>query len=185
MPYVGLQDDDKIAVFALDTESGALTKRADVAEAGGPSVAAISPERSTLYVGYREQPSIASYRIDPASGGLALSGNRSPSGCTDLLAPDRTGRYMLCAYYQGGYVAVDAIAADGTVGPLVADSSIPRPARMRSWRSVQPLRLCAAHRPHPGQRVGAAEEQSRPQRDPAVPLRRSDRSAEPEYAASR
>ena len=28
--YVGLQDDDKIAVLALDGDSGKLTKRADV-----------------------------------------------------------------------------------------------------------------------------------------------------------
>jgi 6-phosphogluconolactonase (cycloisomerase 2 family) len=74
MLYVGLQDDDKIAVFALDGESGALAKRADVPAGGGPSVMAISPARSTLYVAHRERPSIASYRIDPASGGIALSG---------------------------------------------------------------------------------------------------------------
>ena len=34
MLYVGLQDDDKIVVFALDGDSGKLTKRADVAAAG-------------------------------------------------------------------------------------------------------------------------------------------------------
>ena len=72
--YVGLQDDDKIAVFALDRDDGKLTKRADVAAVGGPSVMAISPDRNTLYVGYRTQPSIASYRIDPATGGLSLLG---------------------------------------------------------------------------------------------------------------
>jgi len=53
MLYVGLQDDDKIVVFALDGDSGKLTKRADVAAAGGPSVMAISPDRNTLYVGCR------------------------------------------------------------------------------------------------------------------------------------
>jgi 6-phosphogluconolactonase len=116
MLYVGLQDNDKIAVFALDGESGALAKRADVPAGGGPSVMAISPDRSTLYVGHRERPSIASYRIDPASGGVSLSGTAAQADAPTFLAPDRTGRYMLCAYYQGGYVAVHPIAADGTVG---------------------------------------------------------------------
>jgi hypothetical protein len=37
MLYVGLQDDDKVVVFALDGDGGKLTKRADVAAAGGPS----------------------------------------------------------------------------------------------------------------------------------------------------
>src|SRR5215471_10325795 len=35
MLYVGLQDDDKIAVFALDGDRGELTKRPDVAAPGG------------------------------------------------------------------------------------------------------------------------------------------------------
>jgi len=122
MLYVGLQDDDKIAVFALDGDRGELTKRADVAASGGPSVMAISPDRNTLYVGYRAQPSIASYRIDPANGGLSLLGTAVQADAPTFLAPDRTGRYMLCAYYQGGYVAVYPIAADGSIGAAVVDT---------------------------------------------------------------
>src|SRR6201981_1791654 len=121
MLYVGLQDDDKIAVFALDGDSGELTKRADVAAAGGPSVMAISPDRNTLYVGYRMRPSIASYRIDPATGGLSLLGTEAQADAPTFLAPDRAGGYMLCAYSQGGYVAVYPIAADGTIGAAAID----------------------------------------------------------------
>jgi 6-phosphogluconolactonase len=121
MLYVGLQDDDKIAVFALDRDSGKLTKGTDVAAPGGPSVAAISPDRKTLYVGYRGQPSIASYRIDSATGGLSLVGTAAQADAPTFLAPDRTGRYMLCAYYQGGYIAVYPIAGDGSVGAAASD----------------------------------------------------------------
>jgi 6-phosphogluconolactonase len=119
--YIGLQDDDKIAVFALDGDNGQLTKRADVAAAGGPSVMAIRPDRNTLYVGYRVRPSIASYRIDLATGGLSLLGTAAQTDAPTFLALDRTGRYMLCAYYQGGYVAVYPIAADGTIGAAAID----------------------------------------------------------------
>jgi 6-phosphogluconolactonase len=121
MLYVGLQDDDKIAVFALNGDSGGLRKRGDVAAAGGPSVMAIGSDRNTLYVGYRTRPSIASYRIDPATGGLSLLGTAAQADAPTFLAPDRTGRYMLCAYYQGGYVAVHPIAADGTIGATATD----------------------------------------------------------------
>src|SRR6266853_1347045 len=121
MLYVGFQDDDKIVVFALDGDSGKLTKRADVAAAGGPSVMAISPDRNTLYVGCRTRPSIASYRIDPATGGLSLLGTAAQTDAPTFLALDRTGRYMLCAYYQGGYVAVYPIAADGTIDAAPID----------------------------------------------------------------
>src|ERR1700719_2181007 len=132
MLYVGLQDDDKIVVFALDGDSGKLTKRADVAAAGGPSGMAISPDPNTLYGRWRTGPSIASYRIDPATGGLSLLGTAAQTDAPTFLALDRTGRYMLCAYYQGGYVAVYPIAADRTLG--------------------------ASYRRHPEQCVGAAEE---------------------------
>jgi 6-phosphogluconolactonase len=121
MLYVGLQDEDRIAVFALDGDSGELTKRADAEAAGGPSVTAIGPDRNTLYVGHRTRPSIASYRIDPATGGLSLLGTAAQADAPSFLAPDRTGRYMLCAYYQGGYVAVYPIAADGTIGAAAVD----------------------------------------------------------------
>jgi 6-phosphogluconolactonase (cycloisomerase 2 family) len=86
MLYVGLQDDDKVVVFALDGDGGKLTKRADVAAAGGPSVMTISPDRNTLYVGCRTRPSIASYRIDPATGGLSLLRTAAK---TDANARDR------------------------------------------------------------------------------------------------
>src|SRR5215470_8117995 len=119
MLYVGLQDDDKIVIFALDGDSGKLTKRTELAAAGGPSVMAITPDRKTLYVGCRTRPSIASYRLDPASGGLSLLGTAAQADAPTFLAPDRTGRYMLCAYYQGGYVAVYPIAADGSIGTAV------------------------------------------------------------------
>lgn len=119
--YVGLQDEDNIAIFAIDGESGRLTKRGDVASAGGPSVMAISPDRKTLYVGNRTRPSIASYRIDPASGGISLLNAAAQADAPTFLAPDRTGRFMLCAYYQGGYAAVYPIAEDGAVGAPAID----------------------------------------------------------------
>src|ERR1700730_10262354 len=121
MLYVGLQEDNRIAVFAIDGDTGGLTKRADVAAGGGPSVTAISPDRNMLYVGNRARPWIAGYRIAPATGGLSLLGTAAQADAPTFLAPDRTGRYMLCAYYQGGYVAVYPIAADGAIGAAAVD----------------------------------------------------------------
>jgi 6-phosphogluconolactonase len=119
--YVGLQDEDSIAVFTIDTGSGRLSKQSDAASAGGPSVMAISPDRKTLYVGHRTRPSIASYRIDPASGGISLVSTIAQADAPTFLAPDRAGRYILCAYYQGGYAATYPIAPDGSVGDAAID----------------------------------------------------------------
>ncbi len=119
--YVCLQDEDKIAVFTEDFETGLLTPRADVPAGGGPSVMAIGPDRKTLYVGHRGTPAISSFQINPGTGGLFLLGTVSQADAPTFLAPDRTGRYLLCAYYQGGYAAVYPIAADGTVGATPVD----------------------------------------------------------------
>src|SRR5712671_7452082 len=114
--YVCLQDDDKIAAFAMDADTGQLTPQAAMAVAGGPSVLAISPDRQVLYVGHRTKPTISSFRIDQRTGGLTPQGTLAQEHAPTFLAPDRTGRFLLCAYYQGGGAAVHPLAADGAVG---------------------------------------------------------------------
>ena len=68
--YVCLQDDDKIAAFAIDAETGRLTPQTEVTIAGGPSVMASSPDRRMLYVGHRTRPAISSFRINQSTGSL-------------------------------------------------------------------------------------------------------------------
>jgi 6-phosphogluconolactonase len=114
--YVCRQDDDKISAFAMDADSGGLTLQAEVPVSGGPTVMAISPDRRVLYVGHRAQPAITSFGIDQTSGGLTPQGTVAAEHAPTFLATDRTGRYMLSAYYQGGYAAVHPLAANGAVG---------------------------------------------------------------------
>ena len=119
--YVGLQDEDKIVIFAIDDDSGRLTRQAEVAAAGGPSVLAISPDRQVLYAGLRTTPAIASFRIDRQTGGLAPQGKVAAEHAPTFLATDRSGRFLLSAYYQGGYAAVHPLAAEGAVGAAAID----------------------------------------------------------------
>lgn len=114
--YVCLQDDDKITAFAVDAETGQLALQAEVPVTGGPSAMASSPDRRTLYVGHRSRPAISSFRIDRSTGGLALLGTVPQEHAPTFLAPDRAGRYLLCAYYQGGGAAVHPLGEDGAVG---------------------------------------------------------------------
>jgi len=113
--FVGLQDDNKVAVFAIDSESGALTKRGEVASAG-PSAFALGDGGRMLHVGERGGPAVASFRIDPASGALTAAGSAAQPHAPTFLALDRAGKFMLVAYYQGAGAAVYRIAADGSVG---------------------------------------------------------------------
>src|SRR5579864_9261470 len=94
--YVGLQDDDKIAAFSIDPASGRLTPQAELAAPGGPSVMALGLDRRTLYVGLRGGPAITTFGI-AEDGALTPAGTASQPHAPTFLAPDRSGRYLLCA----------------------------------------------------------------------------------------
>jgi 6-phosphogluconolactonase len=119
--YVCLQDDDRLAVFVIDAESGRLTRQADLPVEGGPSVMALGHDGRILYLGRRGAPAISSYRIDPQTGAPALIGTTATPDAPTFLAPDRTGRYLLSAYYQGGYALVHRIAADDSLAASPVD----------------------------------------------------------------
>ena len=131
--YVCLQDEDKIASFAIDSETGRLTRQAEVAVPGGPSVLAISSDRRVLYLGQRTNPAISSFQIDQNTGALSPQGNVSTEHAPTFLATDRAGRYLLSAYYQGGYAAVHPLGAQGAVGA----SSIDRQATASGAHAIQ------------------------------------------------
>src|ERR1051325_2946775 len=120
--FVGLQDEDRIASFAIDAATGALTRQEDIAVAGGPSVLALSPDRRGLFVGTRRPAGGGGFRVDPPRGGpppprggvacfgsdhgsgaLAPRGSVAAADAPPFLAPAPPGRYLLSAYYQGGY----------------------------------------------------------------------------------
>jgi 6-phosphogluconolactonase len=119
--YVCLQDEDKIAAFAINPESGRLERQTEIAVPGGPSVMAISLDRRVLYLGQRTNPAISSYRIDQNTGALSPQGTVSTEDAPTYLATDRAGRFLLSAYYQGGHAAVHPLGTDGAVGAPAVD----------------------------------------------------------------
>src|SRR5215469_1530624 len=134
MLYVGLQDADKIAVFSID-DAGRLAKQSEVRAAGGPSVMAVGEGGQVLYVGQRGGPALTTFRIDPKTGGLSVAGTAAQPHAPTFLAPDRTGRFMLVAYYQGGGAAVFRLAGDGRSARRRRNGWRRRPAPMRSPRT--------------------------------------------------
>ena len=113
--YLCLQDEDKVVTISLD-DTGQLARQAEMPVSGGPSVLAISPDGRVLYVGHRTVPAISSFRIDLGTGGLTPQGTVPAEHAPTFLATDRTGRFLLSAYYQGAYAAVHPIGAGGALG---------------------------------------------------------------------
>jgi 6-phosphogluconolactonase len=76
---------------------------------------AASPDRRTLFVSFRSTGQLASFRIDPDTGRLTpvsvVEGGADPA----YLLPDKTGRFLLSAYYQADKVCVHRIGEDGSL----------------------------------------------------------------------
>src|SRR6267142_727785 len=69
-----------------------------------------------LYVCLQDEDKIQGFAIDHRTGGLTPQGSVAAADAPTFLAADRTGRYLLSAYYQGGYAAVHPLGSDGAVG---------------------------------------------------------------------
>jgi len=111
--YVAFQDDDKISLFTVNPTSGQLNWQQDIAVEGGPAPLAISPDKRVLHIGRRGSQQLSSYRIDATDGGLSLIGDVPLQGEPVYLATDRSGRYVLSAYYYQSTAAVHAVGSDG------------------------------------------------------------------------
>ena len=119
--YVSLQGDDRIARFLMNPETGSLEPQGAVEVVGGPAPLAINPTRTVLYVGQRRDYRLSSFCIDQATGELNLTGNVDLEGEPCYLSTDRTGWYLLSAYYQAGHCAVHPINEAGAVGGAVIE----------------------------------------------------------------
>ncbi|CAN5485831.1 beta-propeller fold lactonase family protein [soil metagenome] len=120
--YIGNADSQDITVLELKSD-GALTPVETIAvpgpaKPGGSLPLAISPDRTRLYAGLRNEPYTAvSFAIDGATGKLSLIGPGPLADSMAYLSVDRSGQYLLGASYGGNKVTVNAIGASGVIEP--------------------------------------------------------------------
>jgi 6-phosphogluconolactonase len=114
--YVG-KDDDEIAIFRLDRETGALTRVGGVAAGRHPSFLAFAPSMKFVYAVNEFSNEVASFAVDPASGALTPKNRVSSLGVEPAyVTVDRTGKWVLAANYRSGPVAVYPALPDGSLG---------------------------------------------------------------------
>ncbi|HEY8335119.1 MAG TPA: lactonase family protein [Tardiphaga sp.] len=120
--YVGNADSQDISVLELKAD-GELTPVATTAvpgpaKPGGSLPLAVSPDRSRLYAGLRNEPySAVSFGIDAKIGKLSLIGSGPLADSMAYLSVDRTGKYLLAASYGGNKVTVNPVGPDGVIAP--------------------------------------------------------------------
>jgi 6-phosphogluconolactonase len=118
--FVSLTGDEQVKLYDLDQASGALHLRA-TSNAHGPSGAlCLHPNGKVLYDAHVLSTTLAAFQFDATSGALTLI-NKVDTGLETPahLITDRSGRFLLTAYYTGGGITVHALGADGAIGELV------------------------------------------------------------------
>lgn len=114
--YVSNAADGDISAYALNETSGALTALPRVPAGKLVMPMAVSPDRRVLYAASRVAPYRAfAYRIDPASGALALIQATELPDSMVYISVDRTGKNLLSASFGAHLVTVNRIGADGAV----------------------------------------------------------------------
>jgi len=115
--YVSMAPEQKIQIYQLDPKDGKLTPVETFAVEGGPGSLAVDPQKKHLFASLRTSNTLASYRIDPATGKLKLLSTAPlPKGeNAAFVGTDRTGRWLLSASYNAGKVVVHRLNDDGTI----------------------------------------------------------------------
>ena len=117
---VSLTGDEQIRLYDLDPASGALQLRSTGAAHGPSGALCLHPSGTVLLTAHVESTTLASLRLDAASGELELINTVDTEiGTPAHLITDRAGRFLLTAYYGGGGVTVHRLGDDGAIGELV------------------------------------------------------------------
>ncbi|MCI0790867.1 MAG: lactonase family protein [Chloroflexi bacterium] len=114
--YITLSEEDRIAIYEMDPDSGDLQHRQDVSVEGRPAPLALHPSKRYLYAAQRDINMLSSFAVDQSTGSLSLIGQVSLVSDPCYLGIDRKGNYLLSAYYGAGKCAVHPIGDDGAVG---------------------------------------------------------------------
>jgi 6-phosphogluconolactonase (cycloisomerase 2 family) len=111
--YIALAGEEKLSIWTMDARTGRLRLQGDVAAGGAPGPLAVDPGRRFMYVGLRSTCQLASFRICADSGSLSFIGTVSLDADPCYMSTDRTGSFVLSAYYRAGAVSVHRVGPDG------------------------------------------------------------------------
>lgn len=113
--YLSIAGENRIAIYTFDAADGGIELQENINVTGSPGPLALSPCGDYLYVGLRSSREIATFRIEAETKRLSHLRTVKLDADTCYIAPDKTGKFLLSAYYGAGQVTVHAIGDDKTV----------------------------------------------------------------------
>ena len=146
--YVTLSGEDKIAVYAMDRDSGKLDLVDSVVSVPGlPAPLALHPSRRFLFAARRSDLEVSSFEVDSASGRLSHIGAVPLESDPCYLATDRRGDYLFSAYYAGGGIGVHRIRGRRLPRRRPGGVALNRPgSALDPGGPLEPVRLRPSHR---------------------------------------
>ena len=117
--YVSESNDHTIAAFRLNEENGDLTRVGEIKFGGTPGCLWISHDKQRLYAAIRSRSEFATLSVDPKTGHLSLVSRAPAAGSAAYVYPDKTGNWLLAAYYREGLVSVSKIMNGEIMGEPV------------------------------------------------------------------
>ncbi|MDE0325105.1 MAG: lactonase family protein [Candidatus Poribacteria bacterium] len=113
--YLSIAGENRIAIYTFDASDGSIEFQENIDVTGSPGPLALSTCGNYLYAGLRSSREIASFRIDEETKRLSHLRTVQLDADTCYIAPDKTGSFLLSAYYGAGKVTVHTIGDDKTV----------------------------------------------------------------------
>jgi len=108
-----------ITVHRIDAASGAWTQLQLVKTADNPSWLTFDRKQRFLYAAHDDGEVVTAFRVDEATGQLSLLGTQDAKGKNGVrLGVDASDKFVVCANYASGTVAVLPTKADGSLGPI-------------------------------------------------------------------
>ena len=126
--YITVSEEDRIAIYEMDPDSGDLRHREDVPLEGTPAPLALHPSKRYMYAAQRGINQLSSFAVDQSTGALSLIGEAPLVSDPCYLDVDKRGKYLLSAYYGAGKVMLHSIGDDGALSaaPLQTIDTEPR-----------------------------------------------------------
>ena len=113
--YVSIGGEERIAIYDMDTDTGALELK-DSADAGGAVGAlAVSPDKRFLYAAIRSTTSVTTFAIDSGTGGRSQLGSVPVFDNPVYVFIDNSGKFLVMSSYSGDTAGAYPIGDDGTV----------------------------------------------------------------------
>jgi 6-phosphogluconolactonase len=108
-----------INVYTMDRASGSWTHVQLVKDLVNPSWLALDRQQRFLYSAHGDGEVATAFAIDSATGQLKLLNQQATGGKNGVrIAVDATNKFLVCANYSSGTVAVLPINPDGSLGAL-------------------------------------------------------------------